>query len=47
MNHGLIKRLRTVLIAIALLVIYVLGYGLLLRVLYGGLAGAYPGLGSR
>lgn len=47
MKRELMKRLRAVLVVIALLGIYVVGYGLVLRVLYGALAGTYPGLGLR
>jgi len=39
-----VKRLRAVLIVIALLGAYTVGFSLVLRVLYGTLAGAYPGL---
>jgi hypothetical protein len=45
MKRRLTKRVQATLIAIALLGTYVVGYGLLLRVLYGALAGAYPGSG--
>jgi hypothetical protein len=46
MQRRLTKRLKAVLVVIVLLGMYVVGYGLVLRVLYGALAGAYPGVDS-
>jgi len=45
MNSRPMKRLQTVLVVIALLGIYVVGYALVLRLLYGAFARDYPGLG--
>jgi hypothetical protein len=45
MKRRLLKRLQDVLIAVAVLGAYAAGYGLLLSVLYGALAGGYPGSG--